>query len=358
LAPEFATNEQIVLAARRNLTQGEWDYLVGGSESETTMRRNRAAYDRIAFRPRILVDVSKLDISTTFLGRHLRMPVLLAPIGSLQVFTPDAAVATAQAAHEFGVLPVISSVTEPRLEDTAAATDGAKVFQLYVRGDDAWVKDIVGRVKQAGYIALCLTVDLAVDSRRERPMVSNWVRPTRRTYFDPVYQAQLTWDGLDWIKELAGLPLILKGVATPEDAALAVEHGVNVIWVSNHGGRQLDHGRGTLDMLPEIVDAVGGKADIVVDGGVQRGSDVVKALALGAKAVAIGKLQAWGLAAGGKDGLVRVLEILESEILATMGLLGAPTVADLSPRFLLPAEPVTPPHEMSSWVNLPGDRLR
>jgi glycolate oxidase len=358
LAPEFATNEQIVLAARRNLSQGEWDYLVGGSESETTMRRNRAAFDRIAFRPRILVDVSKLEASTSLIGHHLRIPVLLAPIGSLQVFTPDAAVATAQAAHAFGVLPVISSVTEPRLEDAAAATDGAKVFQLYVRGDDAWVKDLIARVKAAGYVALCVTADLAVDSRRERPMISNWVRPTRRTYFDPVYQAQLTWEGMAWIKQLAGLPFILKGVATPEDAVLAVEHGVDVIWVSNHGGRQLDHGRGTLDMLPEIVQAVAGRADIVVDGGVQRGSDIVKALALGAKAVAIGKLQAWGLAAGGKDALVRVLEILEAEVLSTMGLLGAPTVSDLSPRFLAPAEPVTPPHEMSSWVNLPGDRLR
>ena len=357
MAPEFTTNEQIILAARRNLSQGEWDYLTGGSESETTMRRNRAAYDRIAFRPRILVDVSKLDVSTSFLGQHLRIPVLLAPIGSLQVFTPDAAVASVQAAHEFGVLPVISSVTEPRLEETAAATEGAKVFQLYVRGDNDWVRDIIGRVKQAGYRALCLTVDLAVDSRRERPMVSNWVRPTRRSWFDPVYQAQLTWEGMAWIKELAGLPFILKGIATPEDAVLAVEHGVDVIWVSNHGGRQLDHGRGTLDMLPEIVEAVDGRADIVVDGGIQRGSDIVKAIALGARAVAIGKLQAWGLAAGGKDGLVRVLEVLESEIVATMGLLGAPKLADLGQRFLVPAEPVTPPHEMSSWVNLPGDRL-
>ena len=135
LAQEFSTNEQVVLAARRNLGQGEWDYLVGGSESETTLRRNRLAFDRIAFRPRILVDVSKLDASVTFLGQHLRLPVLLAPIGSLQAFTPDGAAAVANAAYAFGVLPVISSVTEPRLEETAAATVGPKIFQLYVRGD-------------------------------------------------------------------------------------------------------------------------------------------------------------------------------------------------------------------------------
>ena len=358
MAQEFSTNEQVVLAARRNLGQGEWDYLVGGSESETTMRRNRLAFDRIAFRPRILVDVSKLDASATFLGQHLRLPVLLAPIGSLQAFTPDGAAAVANAAHAFGVLPVISSVTEPRLEETAAATVGPKIFQLYVRGDRDWVVDIVGRAKRAGYLALCLTADLAVDSRRERPMLSGWVRPTRRSWFDPAYQAALTWETMDWIHELAGLPLILKGVATAEDAALAVQHGVDVVWVSNHGGRQLDHGRGTLEMLPEIVDAVDGRAGIVFDGGVQRGSDIVKAITLGAGAVAIGKLQAWGLAAGGSDGLVRVLEILESEIHSTMGLLGTPSISDVSPAFLSKADPVTPPHEMSSWVNMPGDRIR
>jgi glycolate oxidase len=351
------TNEQVVQAARRNLAQGEWDYLVGASESETTMRRNRLAFDKLAFRPRVLVDVSKLDASTSLLGHHLRIPVLLAPMGSQQVFTPDAAVAAARAAHEFGTMPVVSSVTEPRLEDTAAASEGPKVFQLYIRGDRDWVIEMLRRAKEAGYIALCLTTDLAVDSRRERPMISGWTRPTRRTWFDPVYQAEMTWERMDWVREQWGGPFLIKGIATPEDAELAVEHGVDAVWVSNHGGRQLDHGRGTLDMLPEIVDAVGGRADIVLDGGVQRGGDVVKALALGAKAVAIGKLQGWGLAAGGKDALVRVLEILEHEILTTMGLLGLPRITDASPKFLIAADPVTPAHEMSSWVNLPGNRL-
>ena len=150
---------------------------------------------------------------------------------------------------------------------------------------------------------------------------------------------------------------MLKGIATAADAALALEHGVDVIWVSNHGGRQLDHGLGTIDMLPEIVDTVGGNAEIIVDGGVQRGSDVVKAVALGAKAVAIGKLQSWGLAANGTAGAVRVLEILEEEMRIAMGLIGVTSIDQLNPSFVCKAEPVTHPHEMSSWVNMPGERM-
>ena len=168
----------------------------------------------------------------------------------------------------------------------------------------------------------------------------------------------MTWESIDRIKEYAGLPFMLKGIATAADAAMALEHGVDVIWVSNHGGRQLDHGLGTIDMLPEIVDVVGDKAEIVVDGGVQRGSDVVKAVALGAKAVAIGKLQAWGLAANGTEGAVRVLEILEEEIRIAMGLMGVNSIKKLTPSYVTKAEPVTLPHEMSAWVNIPGGRIQ
>ncbi|MBI2872080.1 MAG: alpha-hydroxy-acid oxidizing protein [Chloroflexi bacterium] len=354
---EFVSNEEIVQAARRNLSQGVWDFLVGASESETTMRRNRLAFDRIAFRPRVLVDVSKTDPSTTFLGHRLRIPVMLAPIGSLQVFAPEGGVAATKAAAEFGIVHVVSSSTEPTLEEIAAGAEHPKVFQLYVHGDWAWVKDMVTRVKKAGYSALCLTVDVAHYSRRERPMVDRWVPPSRRRPRDPAYLASLTWETMDRIKELAGLPFMLKGVATAEDAALAVEHGVDVIWVSNHGGRQLDHGLGSMDMLPEIVDAAAGKADIVLDGGVQRGSDVLKAIALGAKAVAIGKLQGWGLAAAGVPGLVRVLEILEDELNCAMGLLGVRSMSDVTRAHVCKAEAVTPPHEMSAWVNINGGRI-
>ena len=357
MSPEFVTNEEIIQAARRNLFQGAWDYLVGASESETTMRRNRLAFDRLAFRPRVLVDVSSVDPSTTFLGHRLRVPVMLAPIGSLQVFAPDGGAAAARAAAAFGTLHVVSSVTEPSLEETAASAPDPKVFQLYVNGDWEWTVDIIGRVKEAGYAALCLTVDNAHYSRRERPMIHRWVTPTRRNPPDPSFRASVTWDTMDRIKELAALPFMLKGVATAEDAALAVEHGVDVVWVSNHGGRQLDHGRGTMEMLPEIMGAVDGRADVVLDGGVQRGSDVLKALALGAKAVAIGRLQVWGLAADGEAGLVRVLEILEDEIICAMALLGVTRIDQLSPGHVCGAEAVTPPHEMSSWVNMPGGRI-
>lgn len=356
-AGDYVSNEQLIQEARRRLHQGAWDYLVGGAASETTLRRNRLAFDRIAFRPRILVDVSTIDPSTTFLGQRLRIPAILAPIGSLQVFDPGGAVPVTQAATEFGVMHSVSSVTLPALEETAAATPTPKIFQLYVHGDERWTAEIIGRVKAAGYAALALTVDVAHYSRRERPMLTGYQRPTQRIVPDRNYLGALTWETMDQIRELAGLPFMLKGVQTAEDAELAVEHGVEVIWVSNHGGRQIDHALGSLTTLPEIVQAVAGRARIVVDGGVQRGSDILKAIALGADAVALGRLQAWGLAAAGQAGVVRMLEILEDELICEMGLLGVASLDQLTPRHICSAEAVTPPHEMSGWVNLPGGRI-
>jgi isopentenyl diphosphate isomerase/L-lactate dehydrogenase-like FMN-dependent dehydrogenase len=354
---DFVSNEEIIQEARRRVDQGTWDYLVGGSESETTLRRNRLAFDRIAFRPRILVDVSNIDPSTTLLGQTLRIPAILAPIGSLQVFSPGGGADSTRAATEFGIMHAVSSVTEPSLEETMAATPTPKIFQLYVHGDMKWVEDIVGRVKKSGYTALALTVDVARYSRRERPMLTRYQPPTRRVPPDRKYQASLTWETMDLIREMAGLPFMLKGVQTAEDAEMAVEHGVDVLWVSNHGGRQIDHGLGSMDTLPEIVQAAQGKARIIVDGGVQRGSDILKAVALGANAVALGRLQAWGLSAGGKDGVVRMLEILEDELVSTMGLVGLTSIGQVTPKYVRQAEAVTPPHEMSAWVNKPVDRI-
>ena len=348
---DFVTNQEIIAQARRNLTQHVWDYLTGGAESETTMCRNRFGLDSVGFRPRILVDVSKIDASTTFLGHRLRIPVMLAPIGSLQIMTPEGAVAVAKAAREFGTLSFVSSVTQPSLEETAAATSHPKIFQLYVQGDMKWIEGLLTRVKNAGYQALCLTVDTAYYGRRERQMMDRWLPPSRRLS-GYEHRASLTWEIIEAIKEFAGLPFILKGVATAEDAALAVEHGVSAVYVSNHGGRQLDHNRSTIEMLPEIVEAVGGKAEVVLDGGIMRGSDVLKGLALGAKAVAIGKLQGWGLGAGGQEGLVRVLEILESEIITTMGLLGVTRIDQLKPAYLCKTQPVSPSHEMSPFPHM------
>jgi isopentenyl diphosphate isomerase/L-lactate dehydrogenase-like FMN-dependent dehydrogenase len=358
MADDFLTLQEVVQAARRNLDQGPWDYLTGGSESETTMRRNRLELDRLALRARVCVDVSSVDTSTTFLGHQLRIPVLLAPIGSLQTIDPDGGVASARAAGEFGTLPVISSVTEPALEDIMRATSNPKIFQLYVFGDWDWCKDITDRVVKAGYAAFAVTVDNAVYSRRERPLLSRWVTPTRRTPQDPKWRAGVTWDLIDRLRDEAKLPFILKGVQSPEDAAIAVQHGIEVVWVSNHGGRQLDFGQGTMELLPEIVQAVAGRAVIVVDGGIQRGTDVIKALALGANAVAIGKLQGWGLAAGGAAGLVRVLELLEDEIRIAMGLMGVTSVSQLNLSHVTASHPVMWPHEMSAYSNLVEGPLR
>jgi isopentenyl diphosphate isomerase/L-lactate dehydrogenase-like FMN-dependent dehydrogenase len=353
---DFVSNQEIILAARRNLTQNVWDYLTGGAESETTMRRNRYGLDSLAFRPRVLVDVSKIDPSTTFLGHRLKIPVMLAPIGSLQAITPQGGVAVSKAAEQFGTINFVSSVTQPGLEEIAAAGRNPKIFQLYVQGDLKWIEILLGRVKKAGYAALCLTVDTAHYGHRERQMMDRWLPPSRRgSGYE--YRAALTWETLDAIKEMAGLPFILKGVATAEDAAIAIEHGVNTIYVSNHGGRQLDHGRATIDILPEIVQAVGGRAQIIMDGGIVRGTDVLKAIALGATAVAIGKLQGWGLAAAGQQGLVRVLELLESEIITSMGLLGITQIDQLTTACLCRVQPLGPTHEMSAFIHMPGGQL-
>jgi len=354
---DFVTNQEIIMAARRNLSQDVWDYLSGGSESETTMRRNRLGFDRLALRPRVLVDVTKIDTATTFLGHRLRIPVMLAPIGSLQAITPGGGATVARAAEEFGTINFVSSVTQPSLQEIAGASSSVKVFQLYLRGDIGWVEETLSAVKSAGYRALCLTLDTAHYSRRERQMMNRWLPPSKKIESNRDFQAALTWETMAVIKKLWAMPLVLKGIATAEDAKIAVDHGIEVIYVSNHGGRQLDHGRGTIDMLPEIVAAVGGKADVVLDGGILRGTDVLKAVALGARAVTIGKLQGWGLAAGGQAGLVRVLELLEDEIHVAMGLLGATKVGELNPAYVCPSEPVTLPHEMSAFPHIPGGRL-
>jgi len=305
------------------------------------------------------VDVSHVDTSTTFLGQKLRIPAIFAPIGSLQVFDPAGAVASTQAATEFGIMHCVSSATLPALEETAAATPTPKMFQLYVQGDDQWTQDIVKRVVDSGYVALALTVDVAHYSRRERPMLSRYQPPTQRTRTTTQrsHLAALTWDTMDRIKSLAGLPFMLKGVQTAEDAEIACDHGVDYIWVSNHGGRQIDHGLGSLDTLPEIAQAVRGRAKIVLDGGIQRGSDIIKAIALGADVVALGRLQGWGIAAGGVAGAVRMLEILEDELTCNMGLSGLTSIDQITSKYVCKTDPVAWSHEMSSWVNMPTPRI-
>ncbi len=349
-AQEFLTLHELVAAARANLAPGPWSYLIGGTETETTVRRNRQALDSIAFRPRVLRDVSRVDASAACLGRKVRLPVLLAPIGGLESFVEGGAAAAARGAARFGVPQMLSSVCKPGLEETAAAADTLRIFQLYVRGDDAWVDDHVRRARAHGYAAFCLTVDVAMYSRRERDIAGRFVKPWRAgADASRHYQAALSWDQVKRYKDRHDLPLIVKGIATAEDAGIAVQHGVEVIYVSNHGGRQLDHGLGAIAILPEVVAAVGGRAQVWVDGGFMRGTDVVKALALGAQAVGLGRLPCFGLAAAGVPGLERVLEILEEEIQTCLGLLGTTSLAGLGPAHLAAAAPVGPPGTLSAF---------
>jgi glycolate oxidase len=350
LEDRFQTLHEIVRAARANLAPGPWDYLAGGTETETTLRRNRQALDSIAFRPRVLRDVSKIDCTTTFLGRPLRIPVMLAPVGSVESFSPGGGATAGKAAAEFGIAQMLSSVCNPGLEATAAAAPhGFRIFQLYVRGDDAWVDDWVKRARDNGYVAFCLTVDTAVYSRRERDLARRFIKPWRQRATGREFQAALSWDQVKRFKDLHDIPLVLKGIATAEDAALAVEHGVEVVYVSNHGGRQLDHGRGTMDVLPEVLEAVGGRASVMVDGSFVRGTDIVKAIAMGAQCVGIGRLACCGLAAADSAGLLRVLELLEEEIHLAMGLLGVDRLAALNRSYLSVASPVNRPHVTSAF---------
>jgi isopentenyl diphosphate isomerase/L-lactate dehydrogenase-like FMN-dependent dehydrogenase len=347
---EFQNLHEFVRKARANLNQNAWDYIVGAAETETTMRRNRMALDEIAFRPRVLRNVAKVDASVELFGRKLRLPVMLAPVGALETFDPGGAASVARGAGKFGAVHMLSSVSEPGLENVAkAAPDALRIFQLYVRGDDAFVEDHVSRAIASGYTAFCLTVDTAHYSRRERDIAKRYVRESRSRSTGGDYQKGLEWRTVKLIKDKFKIPLAIKGIATAEDATIALDHGVEWIYVSNHGGRQLDHGRGSMHVLPEIVKAVGGRAKIMVDGSVCRGSDIVKAIASGADLVGIGRLQCWALAAKGEAGVVRMLELLEDEVVRALGLLGVTSFAELDKSYLHAATPANPPDVFSAF---------
>ena len=346
----FQNLHEFIRKARSNLNQNAWDYIVGAAETETTMRRNRMALDEIAFRPRVLRDVRKVDGSVEQFGRKMRLPVVLAPVGALEIFDPLGAASVARAAGRFGAAHMLSSVSEPGLEKTAeAAPDALRMYQLYVRGDDAFVADVVSRAEKAGYAAFCLTVDTAHYSRRERDIAKRYVRESRLRATGGDYQKGLSWRTVKLIKDKFKIPLILKGIATAEDAKIAVDHGVDWIYVSNHGGRQLDHGRGSMHVLPEIVQAVAGRAKIMVDGSICRGTDIVKAIVSGADLVGIGRLQCWALAAAGEAGIVRMLELLEDEVIRCLGLLGVTSLAELDKSYLHPAMPTNLPSVFSAF---------
>ena len=355
MTANFNNPHEMILMARRNLSQDSWDYICGAAESETTLRRNRLALDCLAFRPRVCRDVREIDKTTTFLGNKIRIPVLMAPMGSINNWTENGANDVDTACEEFGTINFISTVTQPSLEVIAANSPHPKSFQIYVRGDDQWIKDLAKRAVNAGYSSITLTVDSAFYGNRER--LSPW-QIALRAVAARDWQKKITWDTVKMIQDTIGdVPFAIKGIMTAEDAALAVENKVDCVYISNHGGRQLDHVLGNIDTLPEIVEAVDGKAEVIIDGGFTRAGDIIKAIALGARAVAIGRLQAWALGAGNSDGMVRCLEHLEVEIERTMGLLGVTSLDQLNSSYVTKAMPVRLPHEHSAFPHLPGGRI-
>ena len=343
LRKSYLCIHDIVRAARERLEAGGWGYLAGGTETETTLRRNRMALDSIALRPRVLNDVSKVDATTTFLGHKLRLPVLLAPVGGLETFDPEGALAVARAAGEFGVPKMLSSVSPRTKAEVRKAGGPASIFQLYVREAGRFIEDHVEATIEAGMAAFCFTVDTAHYSRRERDLDNKFAKPWRAEVSQVAIrtQAALNWKDIARVRKAYKIPLILKGIATHEDARIALDHGIDVIYVSNHGGRQLDHGRGSMDVLPEIIETVKGRARIVVDGGFCRGTDVLKAIAVGADLVGLGRLYCYGLAAAGSAGIVRLLEILEDELVRDMGLLGITRLDEASPKHVHWGAPFT-----------------
>jgi glycolate oxidase len=349
----FPTNQHVVAAARANLSAHAWDKLAGGTESETTLRRNRLGFDSLALRPRIQCEDAPIDATTTFLGHRLRIPVMTAPIGSLHVFTAGGALAAARAAARFGTGAFVSSACHEGYEAVGRIDPAPRVVQLAIRGDLDWCVDVLSQAEACGYVAACITVDTARLGRQERQIVNN----QRGQAAEHPFRVNLTWADVAALRGRTSLPIVLKGISTGEDAALAIEHGIDAICVSNHGGHGLDHGRATIDTLHEVVDTVAGRAEVALDGGVLRGTDVLKAIASGARIALIGKLQGIGLAAGGEPGLVRVLEIIEHEIAASMALLGVCRLDDLGPQHLAPARAVAVPTELGAFT-LPPEQAR
>ena len=348
---KFRTLQEIVSQARENLSREHWDYLIGGADTESSVRRNRYGLDAWVFRPRILNDVSEIETDTELLGVPLRIPVILPPIGSVQVFEEGGGESVARAAAEFGVLQTLSSVCLPDFETVARRVPGPRIYQLYLLGDQGWMDDIIARAIEAGYTAFCLTADTQTYSRRERDILKGFVPPsgTRVDNPDHAGQSRMTWETVSHIKNDFDIPLIVKGVNVGDDAKRCVDSGVDVVWVSNHGGRQLDHTRACIDALPEVVGAVDGRVPVVVDGGFMRGADVVKGLCLGADVIAMGRLEGLAMAAGGTDALVQALELIEQEIRISMALLGVSELKGLNPSLVERTQPLGTSHVLSAF---------
>ncbi|HEU5301201.1 MAG TPA: alpha-hydroxy acid oxidase [Acidimicrobiia bacterium] len=366
--------------ARRRLPGGVFDYIDGGAEDEVTLAANTAAFRRIELRPRVLRPVGDLEPSTTILGRHLPFPLVLAPTGFGRIAHPDGELAVARAAARAGIPFTVSTLATRSIEEVAAVSNGPKWFQVYVWRDRGLVKEMVERAQASGYDALVLTVDTAVFGRRERDVRRGFALPPTiglRTVIDgalhprwtwefvrsdpirfanvaqssgggsvgdgsdPVsladyinaqFDPDLSWHDIEWIASLWDGPIVLKGIQTVEDAVLAADSGVAAIALSNHGGRQLDTAPATLDLVAPVADAVGDRLEIICDGGVRRGSDIVKAVALGANAAMAGRAYLFGLGVAGERGVDHVLDLLHADVRRTMALLGCTSVEDLTPE--------------------------
>ena len=335
------------------------DYYASGSWDEITLRDNRAAFERYKLRPRMLVDVSQRNLSTQILGQSLPLPILIAPMAFQCLAHPEGEIATAKAAASVGSLMVLSTLATKGMDEVSSVKKQApQWFQLYVHRDRALTRALVESVHAAGFQALCLTVDAPVLGKREKDMHNQFVLPPDMelanlsaltdleisynpgesglfTYFLEQINPALTWADVEWLQSLSPLPVVVKGILRPDDAIRAVEHGAKAVIVSNHGGRQLDGAIASMDALSEVVAAVGHKVDVLVDGGIRRGTDVLKALALGAKAVLLGRPVLWGLAVGGEAGVKHVLELLRDEFDLAMALSGCAKLQDIDPSLVV-----------------------
>jgi 4-hydroxymandelate oxidase len=340
------------LAAER-LSRMAYDYFASGSGDEITLRENESAFSRLALRYRVLVDVSKRSLETTLLGRRIAMPILVAPMAFQRLAHDDGELATARAAAAAGSVMILSTLATYSIEEVRAASSGSLWFQLYVYRDRDITRSLVERAEAAGYEALVLTVDAPLLGRRERDVrngfslpeglpISNLIprgleRMAGETnasgleqYFTDQLNPSLTWADVEWLQSITRLPVLVKGIVRADDAERAVDHGAAGIIVSNHGGRQLDTSIATISALPPIADAVGDRCDLLVDGGIRRGTDVLKALAFGARAVLIGRPVLWGLAVDGEAGVSRVLSLLRDELDLAMALAGCTSPAKVT----------------------------
>jgi 4-hydroxymandelate oxidase len=327
--------------ARSCVSHMAYEFVAAGAADQITLRWNREAYDRIRLRPRVLRDVSTVDTRVTLLGRELAFPILLAPTAYHRVLHPEGEIATARGAGAAGATWVVSTSTTTAVEDIARAATAPLWFQLYVQSDREFTRDLVRRAEAAGCHALCLTVDQPVLGARNRQARAKFrlppglttphmydIGPGKQDIMDP-RRVVVTWKDVDWLRSIARVPVLLKGILDADDAELAVQNGASGLLVSNHGARILDTAPATIDALAQVAERVAGRVPVLVDGGIRRGTDVVKAIALGATAVLIGRPYCYGLGVGGADGVRRVIEILRLELEMALKLLGRPSLRDL-----------------------------